>query len=72
MMELPHDFLQDLAVVLGVAAVTTVLSQLVRLPVVLGYLLAGVIVGPETGVPLFADRERIRELAELGVILLMF
>jgi monovalent cation:H+ antiporter-2, CPA2 family len=72
MMELPHDFLRDLAVVLGVAAITTVLSQLLRLPVVLGYLLAGVIVGPETGVPLFADRERIRELAELGVILLMF
>jgi CPA2 family monovalent cation:H+ antiporter-2 len=72
MTELPHDFLRDLAVVLGVAAVTTVLSQLVRLPVVLGYLLAGVIVGPETGVPLFADRERIRELSELGVIFLMF
>jgi CPA2 family monovalent cation:H+ antiporter-2 len=70
--DLPHDFLRDLAVVLGVAAVTTVLSQLVRLPVVLGYLLAGVIVGPETGVPLFADRDRIRELAELGVIFLMF
>jgi CPA2 family monovalent cation:H+ antiporter-2 len=72
MNELPHDFLRDLAVVLGVAAVTTVLSQLVRLPVVLGYLLAGVIVGPETPVPLFADRERIRELSELGVIFLMF
>ncbi|HEX5634880.1 MAG TPA: cation:proton antiporter, partial [Gemmatimonadales bacterium] len=72
MPELPHDFLRDLALVLGVAAVTTVLSQLVRLPAVLGYLLAGVIVGPETGFPLFADRERIRELSELGVIFLMF
>ena len=72
MNDIPHDFLRDLAVVLGVAGVTTVLSQLVRLPVVLGYLLAGVIVGPETGVPLFADRERIRELGELGVIFLMF
>jgi len=65
-------FLESLAVVLCVAAVTTVLCQRVRLPVVLGYLLAGVLIGPHTPTILVADPEIITTLSELGVILLMF
>ncbi|HEX2573821.1 MAG TPA: cation:proton antiporter [Polyangia bacterium] len=65
-------FLTDLAVVLGVAAVTTVLCQRLRQPVVLGYLIAGLIIGPHVPVPLVADSETVYTLAELGVILLMF
>jgi CPA2 family monovalent cation:H+ antiporter-2 len=65
-------FLTDLALVLGVAAVTSVLSQRLRLPPVFGYLLAGVIIGPNDLVPLVADIETVRTLSELGVILLMF
>jgi CPA2 family monovalent cation:H+ antiporter-2 len=57
--------------VLCVAAVTTVIFQKIRQPVVVGYLLAGLIVGPYLP-PIYADPGRIRELAELGVILLMF
>jgi monovalent cation:H+ antiporter-2, CPA2 family len=57
--------------VLCVAAVTTVIFQKIRQPVVVGYLLAGIIVGPYVPI-LFADTERVRTLAELGVILLMF
>ncbi|MFN7970798.1 MAG: cation:proton antiporter [Acidobacteriota bacterium] len=64
--------LQDLAIVLGVAAVTTVVFQRLRQPVVLGYLLAGMIVGPHIPIPLVADLERVHLLSELGVILLMF
>ena len=68
----PHLFLQDLALVLCAAALTTIACQRLRLPVVLGYLLAGIIVGPHTPIPFFAHDETIRTLAELGVILLMF
>jgi len=68
----PHLFLQDLALVLCAAALTTVACQRLRLPVVLGYLLAGMIVGPHTPIPFFAHEETISTLAELGVILLMF
>ena len=68
----PHAFLLDLALVLCAAALTTVACQKLRLPVVLGYLLAGIIVGPHTPIPFFAHEETIRTLAELGVILLMF
>src|SRR5437016_4379656 len=67
-----HAFLENLAVVLGVAALTTVVFQWLRQPVVLGYLLAGLIIGPHVPVPLVADPEMVRTLAEQGVILLMF
>ncbi|MBK6688525.1 MAG: cation:proton antiporter [Deltaproteobacteria bacterium] len=67
-----HDFLEALAVVLGVAAVTTILFQKLGQPVVLGYILAGFIVGPNVPIPLVADREIIQTLSEIGVILLMF
>jgi CPA2 family monovalent cation:H+ antiporter-2 len=67
-----HDFLKALAIVLGAAGVTTVAFQRLRQPVVLGYILAGVLVGPHVPVPLVADPATVRTLSELGVILLMF
>src|SRR5262245_10812879 len=67
-----HAFLVSLTVVLAVAAVTTVLFQRFRQPVVLGYILAGLIVGPHVPLPLVADAQIVHTLSELGVILLMF
>lgn len=64
--------LVDLTMVLGVAALTTVACQRLRLPVVVGYLLAGLIIGPHVPVPLVADQGNVHTLSELGVILLMF
>ena len=66
------DLLGELALILCVAAVTTVLFQKIKQPVVLGYLLAGVIVGPHTPVPLFANTSMAQMVSEMGVILLMF
>ena len=66
------SFLYTLAVVCCVAAVTTVLCQRIRLPVVFGYLLAGMIVGPHMPVSLVADPATVSSLAEIGVVLLMF
>ncbi len=67
-----HEFLRNLALVLCVAAVTSVVFQRLRQPVIFGYLLAGMIVGPYLPVPLVANQDMVRALAELGVILLMF
>ena len=67
-----HSFLQNLAIVLCVAAVATVLFQRLHQPVVFGYLLAGMIIGPYIQIPLVADPQTVRALSELGVILLMF
>jgi CPA2 family monovalent cation:H+ antiporter-2 len=67
-----HDFLKAITLVLCVAAVTTVVFQRLRQPVILGYILAGLIVGPHVPIPLIADRQIVQTLSELGVILLMF
>ena len=68
-----QTFLQDLAVVMIVAGLVTLLFYRFRQPVVLGYIMAGVIIGPHTPpFPLIHDEEAIRTLSELGVILLMF
>ncbi|MBK8238009.1 MAG: cation:proton antiporter [Deltaproteobacteria bacterium] len=65
-------FVQDLAIALGVAAVTSALCRRFGQPAVLGYLLAGLIVGPYLPVPLFADPARMQALSEFGVVLVMF
>src|SRR3954468_10489297 len=66
-------FLHDLAIVMIVAGLVTVLFHRLKQPVVLGYILAGVIIGPHTPpYPLIKDQETIRTLADLGVIFLMF
>ncbi|HLU66671.1 MAG TPA: cation:proton antiporter [Kofleriaceae bacterium] len=67
-----HTFIEAIAVVLCTAGVTTVLFHRLRQPVVLGYILAGFIVGPNVPVPLVADRDAVHTMSELGVILLMF
>ncbi len=64
--------LVELVVVLGTAAVVTVVFQALRLPVVLGYVLAGLLIGPYVPVPLVANPHLVHVLSELGVILLMF
>ena len=66
------SIVSDLAIVLVVAAFTGMVSRWLKQPPVLGYLFAGLIVGPYLPVPLFADVHRMQELAELGVILVMF
>lgn len=64
--------LLELVIVLGTAAVATLLFGLLRLPAVLGYIVAGLVIGPHVSVPLVADAHLVHTLSELGVILLMF
>ena len=67
------SFIQDLAVIMLVAGVVTILFHRLRQPVVLGYIVAGFIIGPHTPpFGLIHDEDTIKILAELGVIFLMF
>ena len=69
MHELP--LLVNIAVGLGTALVGGLLARKVGLPTLVGYLLAGVAIGPAT--PGFVgDATAIGQLAELGVVFLMF
>jgi CPA2 family monovalent cation:H+ antiporter-2 len=71
-MDNAHTFLENLALVLCTAAVTSFLFQRLKQPVVFGYLVAGMIVGPFVPIPLAADEKVLQTLSDLGVILLMF
>ncbi|KAF1696577.1 YbaL family putative K(+) efflux transporter [Pseudoxanthomonas koreensis] len=70
---MPHDtsLIDIVAVGLGLAFVLGAIANRLRLSPLVGYLLAGVVVGPFT--PGFvADQEIANQLAEIGVMLLMF
>jgi CPA2 family monovalent cation:H+ antiporter-2 len=66
------SFVADLAVVLGVAAATSVVARRLRQPTIVGYLIAGLLVGPYIPLPLFAELSRVEALAEFGVVFVMF
>ncbi len=61
----------SLAAVVGAALVGGGIARLLRLPAVLGYLAAGVVIGPNTPGP-SADVANVQTVANLGVALLMF
>lgn len=72
---MPHgpSFLHDLAIVMIVAGAVTLLFRRLKLPVVLGYLMAGLIIGPYTPpFELVRDAHAIETLAEIGLVFLMF
>lgn len=70
---MPHDtpLIATISIGLALAFALGLLAQRLRLPPIVGYLVAGIVVGPFT--PGFvADQKLAVELAEIGVILLMF
>src|SRR5918996_5565209 len=62
----------DLSLVLLAALFGGFLAQRLRQPLMVGYVLAGVIVGPFTGGLTVVNVHDIEQLAELGVALLLF
>jgi CPA2 family monovalent cation:H+ antiporter-2 len=68
------DFLiQDFAVIMIVAAIMLVITQRLKQPMVIGYIIAGMIIGPYT--PPFSLIHNVNSLntfAELGIIMLLF
>jgi CPA2 family monovalent cation:H+ antiporter-2 len=61
----------DIVIALGAAAIGGLIAQRLGLPALIGYILAGLAVGPNTP-GLVADVDRVQLLANLGVALLMF
>lgn len=63
----------DLSIILAMAGIMSFIFQKIGQPVVLGYILAGFIVGPYTPpVQLITDIPNVQTWAEIGVIFLMF
>jgi len=66
------NFIQDLAVILVVAVVVGWICQRVGLSIIVGFLAAGMVVGPHTPLALVPDVGRIETLAQIGLVFLMF
>lgn len=67
------DLINDLALILITGAAATIIFRKIKQPLVLGYIIAGFLVGPYFHLfPTVADKENIKILAEIGVIFLLF
>ena len=66
-----HSFFQDLVVVFGLGLVVALAFTRMRLPLLVGYLFTGTVVGPY-GLKLVQDRHNVETLAEVGVVALLF
>ncbi|MBS1546990.1 MAG: cation:proton antiporter [Bacteroidetes bacterium] len=72
-MEHLPDLIADLGLILSVAAATTLISKKLKQPLVLGYIVAGMLVGPHvTLLPTVLDEESINIWSQLGVVFLLF
>jgi CPA2 family monovalent cation:H+ antiporter-2 len=66
-----YEFLKSLVIVFGVSALVVFLLYRLKIPSLVGFLIAGVIIGP-FGIGIVRDTHSIQALAEIGVILLLF
>ncbi len=66
------DLLNNIGLCVIVAAVLAFLANKLKQPVLLAYLLAGVLIGPEIGFKLITDHEVIEVISEIGLVLLLF
>ncbi len=66
------SFFADLSIVIVVAALVGLVFSRFKLPLTVGYILAGLVVGPYFGPALINNDTNIRMLSDLGVMFLMF
>ena len=66
------SLISDLAIILMAAGIITILFKKINQPVVLGYILAGIIAGPSLNFLHITDTENIKTWADIGVIFLLF
>ncbi|MBN1548654.1 MAG: cation:proton antiporter [Syntrophaceae bacterium] len=62
----------DIAILVTAALIGGLIAQVLKQPLVIGYILAGVFVGPHSGLISVSDVHNIEKLAEIGVALLLF
>ena len=71
-MSVETTIFRDLAYVFGAAVVGGAAAKALKQPLILGYLLGGVLVGPFTPGPTVSEPHVFQILAEVGVVLLMY
>jgi len=66
------DLIESVAISVVAAAIMAYLSYRLHQPLILGYILAGVLIGPKLGLKLVESTEAIEAMSELGLIILLF
>jgi len=66
------DLLGSVGIAISVAAILAFIGQRLRQPLLLAYLLAGVLIGPKIGLGIVNDEASIQTVSEIGLILLLF
>ena len=67
-----HGLIQDIGIAVIAATIIGVVSHKLRQPIILAYLVAGVVIGPYIGPQLVGDPQHVEIISELGLILLLF
>ena len=67
-----HSLLSNIGLVFIVATLFAFIAKFLRQPLILAYLVAGVVIGPEIGLAWIEDEEIIELISEIGLILLLF
>jgi Kef-type K+ transport system membrane component KefB len=67
-----NDLLYSIGVCVSAAALLALIGWRLRQPLILAYLLTGVVIGPNVGFGLVTDQASIATVAEIGLILLLF
>lgn len=67
-----HALITDLGVAIIIAAAMTALMHFLRQPLILGYLVAGIVIGPHMTPQLVTDVQNIDTISEIGLVLLLF
>ncbi|HEY1405312.1 MAG TPA: cation:proton antiporter, partial [Spirochaetota bacterium] len=67
-----HGFLADIATAIITATTLGIIFHFLRQPVIVGYLIAGIIIGPHIGPQLVHDVATIETISEIGIVLLLF
>ena len=66
------NLVKDLAVILIAAGFFTILSKALKQPLILGYIIAGFVVGPHLGLFHITSTEAVSQWSEIGIIFLLF
>jgi Kef-type K+ transport system membrane component KefB len=67
-----HNLLSNIALVFIIATLFAFIAKVLKQPLILAYLIAGVVIGPEIGFAWVKDKGTIELISEIGLILLLF
>lgn len=71
-MMIEHSLLRDVGIAILGAGAFGLAAHLLRMPLLLGQLIAGMVLGPQMGLDLIKDAQNMATLSDIGLILLMF